>query len=143
VNFPLTVLDDALLDGSQPVTVTAQVKNWTPGSATVIARDNEPAVIEVTLPAETSEASGLLSGAGHIRLGGATVTNRVVTLLSSDEPVGRSGLLPYRWRVGRRSTTIVDDARFDGRRGVTAWAEGPCHGGRLSSSMDNGCADLF
>jgi uncharacterized repeat protein (TIGR01451 family) len=142
VNFPLAVLDDAWLDGPQPVIVTALVKNWTPGSATVIARDNEPAVIEVTLPAETSETSGLLSGAGHLRLGGLTVTNRVVTLLSSDtnKLVVPEFVIVF---AGQSNAVFdlafVDDPRSDGpvRVAVTAQSEGLANGQATVIVRDN------
>ncbi|PYI87711.1 MAG: hypothetical protein DME26_05270 [Verrucomicrobia bacterium] len=127
--FPVTVRqENDLLDGTQLVTVTARVRNWTDGRAVVTVRDNEPAVLELAIPAEASEGSGLLSGVGQIRLRGVAVTNLAVALSVSDTNkliVPPTVIVPAGQSSAVFDLTIIDDTRFDGRVPVTITARAP------------------
>ena len=82
-SFTATVVDDHVIESSpMPITVTAQVENWTTGSTTVSLLDSDN-TMTITLPASGWEGQ-TLSGAGTVRLGGTLSTALVVNLASSD-----------------------------------------------------------
>ena len=83
--FSVTVVDDNQLDGVQTATVTAHVPNWTDGSALITVLDNETTNLTVTLPANVSEAAGVLTGVASVRLSG-TLTNSLLVSLTSGVP---------------------------------------------------------
>ncbi|MEM7392267.1 MAG: M36 family metallopeptidase, partial [Verrucomicrobiota bacterium] len=55
--FNVTVIDDNLLDGTQPVDITATIDGgqWRAGEKTIAVDDNETATLTVSLPAEATE----------------------------------------------------------------------------------------
>jgi hypothetical protein len=82
VNFGANALQDTVIDGTQNVTVTSSVENWTSGSASVaIADDNN--TIAVTLPASGWEGQ-VLQSAGTIQIGGTSASNEIISLTSSN-----------------------------------------------------------
>jgi hypothetical protein len=82
VNFNATVLQDTIIDGTQSVTVSASVENWTSGSTTVsVADDNN--TIKVSLPTSGWEGQ-TLTNAGTVTLGGTLTNNLLVNLQSSN-----------------------------------------------------------
>ena len=83
VNFTATLLDDHIIEsGPTPVTVTAQMDNWTPGSGTVNIIDDDH-TMTVTLPASGWEGQAF-PGAGTIQIGGTLTLDLVVSLTPSD-----------------------------------------------------------
>lgn len=82
VNFPLTIVDDNLFDGTQSATLTAQVPAWTSGSGTISVTDNETTVLALILPATVGEGDDAVQGV--ISSSGAPSTDLVVTLTSND-----------------------------------------------------------
>jgi subtilase family serine protease len=86
--------------------------------------------INVTLPASATEGAGVLAGAGSVQLRFATLTNLVVTLISSDPAV----LVPVSVTVlaGQSNAafnlTLIDDGILDGTRTGTITASVPGYG---------------
>jgi hypothetical protein len=127
IAFNATVLQDTVLDGTQNVTVTASVENWTSGTANVsIADDNN--TIAVTLPSSGWEGQ-TFSGGGTVTLGGTPLTNLVVNLASSD-PAELSVPATVTVLAGKTSATfnvtLINDAVKHGplSETVTATATG-------------------
>jgi uncharacterized repeat protein (TIGR01451 family) len=81
--FQATVVDDALIDGPQAVTLSASVAGWPTGAANVVVDDNEPKTVAVILPANVVEGAGTLVSAGKVQLAGIAVSNLTVALSSS------------------------------------------------------------
>ncbi|PYJ04914.1 MAG: hypothetical protein DME25_09320, partial [Verrucomicrobia bacterium] len=82
--FDLFVVDDARIDGTRMVRVTAHVDNWVDGSAAIAILDNESIGLALVLPASVAEGNGVLTNAGTVQLSGSLPTNLLVTLRSSD-----------------------------------------------------------
>ncbi len=81
--FQASVVDDALIDGPQTVTLSAAVAGWPTGSANVVVDDNEPKTVTVILPANVVEGAGTLVSVGKVQLAGIAVSNLTVALSSS------------------------------------------------------------
>jgi hypothetical protein len=133
--FAIYVQDDNLVDGAQPVSVTASVSNWVSGSGSTEVRDNESTNLIVLFSVENnppiegqSWGTSLQGGSIQVRLSGLATSNIWVSLVSSDttELVLPPALLIL---AGRQSgvTNIVlpDDTEFDGSQTVTATASAP------------------
>ena len=84
--FDLTIIDNSILDGDPPVTITASSPacNNGPQNKQMIVHDNETTALSVTLPASASESAGLLINAGTVSMGAAAGTNIPITLIASD-----------------------------------------------------------
>jgi len=124
VPFTLAVLDDALFDGAQTVTVVALVENWTSGSDTISVTDND-ATLTVSLPTQAWEGQGVLAGAGVVRLGGTATTDLVIALSSSDTTeltTLATVTIPAGQSSGTFNLTVQDDAFQDGAQNVTVTA---------------------
>jgi uncharacterized repeat protein (TIGR01451 family) len=80
--FNVTMQDDHVIDGNRPITVTAQMDNWTSGSATMTDIDDD-GTVAVSLPASGWEGQ-TLTNAGTVTLGGTLSTSLTVSLVSSD-----------------------------------------------------------
>lgn len=133
VAFDLTVVDDALLDGSIVVTVTGSAPGYSVAPAGLSVLDNEPAQVTVVLPSGLSEAPGSNIGSGGAYFSRPADQNAVLYLYSSHP----SRLLPQGsvWLdAGSTSAvfglTVPNNAIIDGPQAVTitarlsAWAEG-------------------
>ncbi len=120
--FNLAVIDDALLDGSQLVTVSAGNTNLATGSTVVSVDDNETTTIFLTVPASVAENAGVLSGQGRVMLAAAPAKAVAVKLSSSDTNLLR---VPASVTVSAGQTTaafnltVVDNPRIDGNKSVT------------------------
>ncbi|TDU81022.1 subtilase family protein [Prosthecobacter fusiformis] len=84
ISFPLTLPDDAILDGTQSVTLTASVTGWPSAQATLLVTDNEDTLLTLTLPAQRLESAGLLPAAASVSTSGILAVPLTVTLLSQD-----------------------------------------------------------
>ena len=131
--FDLTVLDDAVLDGTRRVTITAAVAGFSLGTGFVAVADNETAALSLSLPDTVTE--GKTPGDGSCRIDVDRPVDRdvAVTLTSGDPaklrvpavvtiPAGETG--------AAFDMTVVDDRMFDGDRSieiaadVAGWAGG-------------------
>lgn len=81
VQFDVSTPDDDVYDGPQTVEVTASTANWIPAVASVKVEDSDPLTLTLTLPASTTESSGL---SGTISLAAKTLVPLQVQLTSSD-----------------------------------------------------------
>lgn len=121
------VLEDALIDGTQTVTVTASVAHWTPGAAAVEISDNESSTLTLTLPPAVTE--GLPPLEGRVEASGRLSAPLTVTLTADDRlqlevpasvtiPAGQSGV--------SFPVAAVDDGEADGAWlfGILATAPG-------------------
>ncbi len=84
VQFPITVLDDALLDGTQTASITAEFPDRAPASATISVFDNESARIILAIPGETTEGDGVVTNGGLVILSAAAGRDIPVSLTSSN-----------------------------------------------------------
>lgn len=85
VSFDLTVMDDALLNGSRGVNVTASAPGYSAAVSALIIHDNEPAVLTVALPVGLSEAKGFDTGIGTVHFSRPLDANAQIQF-SSDNP---------------------------------------------------------
>ena len=127
--FDIDAVDDALLDGTQTVTITASAAAHADGSDTVDVVDDDPAVLTVTIAAASvSEAAGSAATT-------ATVTHNVVTpsavtvTLASNDPseatVPTSVTIPQGQMSATFDIDAVDDSLVDGTQQVTITASSP------------------
>jgi uncharacterized repeat protein (TIGR01451 family) len=80
--FGFTLVDTALINSNQPVTISASVPGWegTQAQAMVIGKN---AGLTVGVPAQINSATGLLTNASSVSLAGILATNVMVGLTSS------------------------------------------------------------
>ena len=115
--FDLLIQDDAILDGSHDVTVSASAADYVDGSAVLTIHDNESAALTLALPASGAEGDGVLVGAATLGVDTAPEEDVRVNLTSLDETeviCPDFVILP----AGETSVTfdveIVDDEEIDG-----------------------------
>ncbi|MBN1868844.1 hypothetical protein JW916_16315 [Candidatus Sumerlaeota bacterium] len=125
--FDLTVVDDAVIDGTQVATITASVTNWTSGTETIQVLDNEDNALALSLPSDVNEGDGVVQGG--VSISGAVETDLTVTLSSSDPgvaAVSASTTIPAGSVSSAFDITIPDDLLFDGAQtaNLTANAAG-------------------
>ncbi len=83
VDFALRATDDNRIDGSQVVTVSADVANWSGAAGSVNVEDNETLDLAVTLPAIVVEGLGNQAGEGRVSISGLITTDLPVVLAST------------------------------------------------------------
>ena len=111
----LTAVDDLLVDGSQPVTLSASTTGYQTGQATVTVHDNETAVLGLTLPPSITEGSTGLSGT--LTVNPAVSVAVQVNLDSSDAgelSVPATVTLPAGATSVAFPITVGDDDEIDG-----------------------------
>ncbi len=115
--FDLTVVDDALLDGTRVVAIDATSDSAAPGTGEIRVHDDETASITLQIPANASEGDGLLAGQGLVTISAPVGADVAVALQSSDEA---ELLVPPFVTVPTGATTavfdldVVDDDEIDG-----------------------------
>ena len=117
--FDVTIVDDAIIDGTQTAAVTGHVENWTDGSASMDVQDNDR-TLSIILPADAWEGQGTKIGAGNVRIGGSIGTNLVVSLVSNDTSellVPATVTIPAGQTSATFNLTIADDSEHDGANG--------------------------
>lgn len=120
--FNLTVVDDAVLDGSQLVTVSAGNTNLISASAVVSVDDNEVAVLTLTVPTNVTENAGVLAGQGRVTASAPLAKAATITLTSGDTNVVQvpaSVVIASNQSFVNFNVTIVDDTRIDGPQSAT------------------------
>lgn len=138
--FPITIVDDGVIDGPQQATITARVANWADGSANFTVLDNESTALSLIVPTGIREGDTVQSGS--VRISG-TLPNALVVSLSSDDPsevtVPSTVTIPAGQTTAAFSLTIVDDALTDGAQtaSLTANAAGFSNGTGNVSVADN------
>jgi uncharacterized repeat protein (TIGR01451 family) len=119
--FDLVAVDDNRIDGAKPVMVTAHVDNWIDGGDSILVLDNEIPRVTVVLPPSISEADGVKTNAGIVRLSGTLSTSLSVSLSSSDATrltVPSSVEIPAGALEQHFDLTAIDNATTEGMRSV-------------------------
>lgn len=137
------VIDNALLDGQQSITVTAAASGYSSGNSSIVVSDDESAAVLVTLPAAATEGSAPL--AGKI-VASAAPTENITVLLTSADPtrltVPASVTLLAGQTTATFSATVVDNAIIDGSKMVFVTATVPnwTSGTSMTTIADNDAA---
>jgi alpha-tubulin suppressor-like RCC1 family protein len=125
VLFDLTTVDDALLDGTQTVTITATLPGGGAISGVVRVNDNESATLTVEVPKTAKEGDGRLPARGVVKIS-APVDKDVKVFLSSDDPteatVPEAVTIPKGQSSACFDLVIEDDVVVDGPQTVTITA---------------------
>lgn len=116
--FDLVVPDDAVLDGSRWVTVTASAADYIDGHSVIAVHDNETASLGLSLtPLSAAEGDGSLAGAGTVTIDIAPDEDLLVTLASLDATEVACPsfvILPAGANSVSFDIEIVDDDEIDG-----------------------------
>ncbi|MBI2924771.1 MAG: DUF11 domain-containing protein [Verrucomicrobia bacterium] len=123
VGFDLTVADDAVLDGTQTITISGSAPGFAVAPSALAVHDNETTTVSLGLPTETVEGGGTLSGTVTLAVAPA---REVRVLLTASDPTQLE--LPEAVLVDAGQTSAafslsgVDDPRIDGDVTVTVAA---------------------
>ncbi len=137
--FPITIADDAILNGTRAVTVSAHIASWIDATANMSVLDNEQSTLSLFLPstvAEGSTATGTVSASG-------TLLNPLTVSLSSNTTsrltVPSSVTIPAGSSSATFTLTGVENAATDGAATVTvtASAGGYTAANGTTSVLDN------
>ena len=125
-NFTATVLDDAVLDGTKAVSVTAAAGGFTAGSASIQILDNETATLALNIPASTTEGAGTVQGAVSVS---APPSGILTIALVSGDPTAAQVPASVMMLPGETlavfAITVVDDLKIDGTQTATITATLP------------------
>lgn len=126
----VTLVNNTKLEGTQPVTVTGFVQNWTPGMATILVQDNETNTLSLVMQwrGPYREGMGTITNFRLARLGGTVSSNVTVTLISSDESeiqVPATVTILAGMQETNFDATLPDDAEFDAMQTVQITASAP------------------
>ena len=125
-NFPITIVDDTLLDGPQSATISVTAPGYATGVDTILVADNETAILTLALPLATTEGVG--SVLGTLMSSAAPASNITVNLSSSDTSavqVPGNVILAAGQTSVVFTATIVDDPFIDGDQTATITAQVP------------------
>ncbi len=128
-NFDITIVDDSILDGTQPVIITVSGPGYLFRTGLIQVHDNETATLTLDIPANATEGDGTISGQGIVSVSPA-VDEDVVVFLQSDDTselmVPESVTIPAGQTSAAFDLSIVDDNVIDGSQEVmvSAFVEG-------------------
>jgi len=139
-DFIATVLNDAVIDGAQTLTVTAHIENWIDGLVLVTVSDNLNVSVEI--PADMREGEGVLTNAGRVSIYSLLPAPLAVSLASSDTTeliVPASVIIPAGQTNAMFDLTVVDDTEQDGTQSIqiTTSAAGATGGFTTANVHDN------
>ena len=125
--FDLTIIDNSILDGTQPVNITASspVCRNSPQSRQIAVQDNETATLKVTLSAASASESAARTVSGTVSIVGAVAgTNIPVALISSDPSLLQLGAvsIPNGQTSAVFQTFIADKNIIGGSENVSVTA---------------------
>ncbi|MGB8169309.1 MAG: choice-of-anchor tandem repeat GloVer-containing protein, partial [Chthoniobacteraceae bacterium] len=80
-SFPITIIDDALIDGTQVATITAHLSNWTDATADISVLDNETLSLAIFLPGNVTEGS---TATATVSASGSVASDLTVSLVSNN-----------------------------------------------------------
>jgi hypothetical protein len=147
-SFDLTVWDDTLVDGPQPVRVTAFALGYVPAGATVEIDDNERAALSIEVPPLVTENDGWLPLRGQVSLSAAPDRDITVYLGSEDTTeviVPATAVIHAGETTASFSIQVLDDWEVDGTQEVLISAGVPGWGSeaRRIDVEDNEPLSLF
>lgn len=122
-SFDLWVTDDALLDGSQSVTVQASAPGIRKGTRSIPIHDNETATLSILPPAYATEGS--LQITGSVRVSASPAKAVTVHLSASDTnsvALPATVVIPSHQLAAAFPLTVFDNGAIDGLRTVTLGA---------------------
>ena len=118
-SFPITVLDDSLVDGSRTVIVTGTIAGQIPHSVAIVVLDNDTLPFSLTAPATVIESASYAQ-TGTVTLGGLAASPVTVTLAVSDPTLLQGLPNSITIQPGQRTGTFfffpVDNTVIDGTR---------------------------
>ncbi len=124
VMFEIVILDDAQLDGSQYVTISATPAYgaYPTDEAVIIVHDSESAALTLSLPQTTFEGAGSIAGAVQVSV--PPVKDVVIQLVSNNAGAIGSGsvVIPAGQTFAAFSLPVVDDSKLDGVQTATITA---------------------
>lgn len=146
--FDLTVLDDAMLDGTVQVLIRAEATGYFAGEDTFTVADNERATLTVRLPRKAHEGSGRMPRQGVVQASARPQRPVTVHLRSGDPDelkVPATITLPAGQAKAEFDLMPVDDRRIDGPHtvSVTAHVENWIDGRDSMLILDNDDPALF
>ena len=129
--FTLTAVDDALVDGTQTVTITASAATFADGSDSVEVTDDDVPALTVTIAAGSiAESEGATATTVTISRN-TDITSALTVSLSSDDTTEATVPGTTTIAAGQSSVTVdvaaVDDAILDGTQTVTITATATGH----------------
>ena len=123
--FDLILLDNGVLDGSQPVAINAIVPGFFGGAGEILVNDNDVAKLKVKLPKRAQEGDGMLKKGGQVSLKDKVSRDIAVNLSAS--PGGKISLpatviIPAGKKNADFDVLVLDDLLLDGKQRVTVTA---------------------
>jgi hypothetical protein len=123
VPLPLNVIDDAQLDGTEAIMISASADGYSPDGAPVTVHDDESASLSVSLPSAAGEGSGAVTGT---ITASAAPSRDIVVALSSSLPSRMTVPATVVLKAGQTTAsflaTPVDNTVIDGTQTVTVSA---------------------
>ena len=139
VTFPITAIDDTVIDGDLAGTLSASVAGWTTGQAPLTTLDNESLALVLTAPDDLHE--GALGRSATIELSGTLPAPLTVTLASENTSVldaPAAVLIPAGRTSAQFPLTFPDNTDADGARTAELAASAP---GFTATSLTLAVAD--
>ncbi len=133
VTFPIATLDDNLIDGTRPVTITAKATGLTNGEATFSVTDNESGTPSLTVTFTDSsigEGKGTGATTGKVSRNSDPSEPLTVTISSGDSSeatVDTTVTIPANQEFVTFSVNAVNDNFSDGSQPVTITAKATGH----------------
>ncbi|WP_254510021.1 beta strand repeat-containing protein [Anatilimnocola floriformis] len=125
VSFTINAVDDAIIDGTQSVTISASASGFSNATTVLQVTDNDGSILSLTTSVSTiSETNGSTTGT-VTRTSGNITQPLVVTLSSSDTTeatVPATVTIPANQTSATFTISAVDDAIVDGTQSVTIFA---------------------
>ncbi|MEI8196208.1 MAG: hypothetical protein WCI73_09895, partial [Phycisphaerae bacterium] len=120
VSFPITLIDNNLLDGPEQVSVHATATGYMAGGGTMTVHDDETAILTAALPPTAREGDGAVTG---VITASAAPTRDLAVTLSSSLPgratVPATIILKAGQTTANFSLNIIDNTVIDGTQSVT------------------------
>ncbi len=121
--FDITIVDDAILDGTRMATLTASAPGYANGSTSIAVQDNETAILTVNAPASVVEGDSVIHGT--VQVSAPPGSDVQINLLSSDATeiqVPLSVLMPAGQTSAVFNLTVIDNGEIEGDQTATITA---------------------
>lgn len=122
--FDVTILDDAFLDGTQTVIITASSAGFGSGAGVIAVQDNDgTATLSLSVPASAAENAGTVQGTVTASTApGSPVTVSLSSSDTSEAQVPPTVVIPAGQTSANFTITIVNDTAIDGTQAATITA---------------------